>query len=170
MGRKRLSDRDDARDNRASESRTVESRKADQRELLGDEMESPLYIPREEWPDGKTYRWVRIEAGNAADNKNWSQMTRVGWTPVDRTRHLDRFPLINMPGQGDITDGKILFGGLCLCERDTRLVERDRSRQQQETVAQNESINTYVEAGTGNFPRFNQSSSVQYDRAPAFKE
>lgn len=160
-----------ARDSRDGESRTASTRDADERELLADDMESALYIPRAEWPQGKTYRWVRAEAGGAADNKNWSQMTRVGWTPVPRERHKNRFPLITMPGQGDVSDGAIIYGGLILCERDSRLVDRDRQRQQAETRAQNDSISTYVEQGTNQYPRFNQSGPVEYARAnAAFKE
>lgn len=176
MGRPRkvrTADEIDPRDSssRSAETREAQGRDSDERELLTDDMESALYVPRSEWPDGKTYRWVRIESNGAADNKNWSQMTRVGWSPVPRARHEKRFPMVPMPGQGDISEGSIIYGGLILCERDTRLVKRDREKQQAETRAQNDSIQTYVEQGTSQFPRFNQSGAVEYQRAQAaFKE
>lgn len=175
MGRRKkvsaLDAEQDPRDRDARTARESEERDADERELLNDDMESALHIPRNEWPAGKTYRWVRVEANGAADNKNWSQMTRVGWTPVPRSRHEKRFPLIPMPGQGDNSDGAIVYGGLILCERDTRLVVRDKQRQEEKTRAAHESISTYVEAGTSQYPRFNETGPVQYQRAQAaFKE
>lgn len=173
MGRPRKHPRpdDEKPDNRVAETRAAESRKIDEREILSDDNESPLYIPRSRWPDGMVLRWVRTESAGAADNKNWAQMTRVGWSPVPREMFADLFPLVEMPGQGDISGGAIIFGGLCLCQRRADLVQRDRKRQEQETIAQNNSINTFVEQGTANFPRFNQSGPVQYERAnAAFKE
>lgn len=161
------------RDSRATETRESEDRFADEHELMADQPESPLYVDPKDIPHGKTYRWVRIEAQGAADNKNWAQMTRAGWSPVPRSRHEDRFPVTPMPGMGDTSDGTIIFGGLCLCERDTRLVMRDKKRQEQETLAANESIQGYVEGGNAAIPRFNQSGPVQYDtggRQAQFKD
>lgn len=168
MGRQRKKDTDDS-DSRVSEERLLEARANDESESLDDDIHSPLYIPRSKWPEGKILRWVRIEAGNAVDNKNWSMMTRIGWTPVDRSVFPDIFPMVAMPGQGDVSDGKIIFGGLCLCARDVRLVERDKQRQQQDTASANESIKTYVEQGPSAFPRFDNSGPVQYEKVQ-FKE
>lgn len=168
MARRRRIEEDET-ETRASQERLTDQREFDESESLADEVRSPLHIPMDRWPEGKVLRWVRIEANQAVDNKNWAQMTAVGWTPVDRSVFPDLFPMVPMPGQGDVSDGKIIFGGLCLCMRDKRLVLRDKKRQEQETIAQNDSINSYVEEAPGNFPRFNQSGPVQYERA-AFKE
>lgn len=138
-----------------------------------DAAESPLYIPKDEWPEGKALRWIRVEANGAPDNTNWSKMTRVGWSPVPRKMYDKRFPVVPMPGVGDNSDGAIIFGGLCLCQRDIRLVKRDAERQQEETRLQGQSIETYVEGGNPNFPRrVMEDSGMTRERVRpvAFKE
>lgn len=160
---------DDETDSRAVEERAASGRQFDESESMADEQISPLHIPRDRWPEGKVLRWVRIEAANAIDNKNWASMTRVGWTPVDRAQYADLFPMITMPGQGDTSDGKVIFGGLVLCERDERLVARDKARQERATIEANEGIKEYVEQGPSQFPRFQDMGKVEYTRA-VFKE
>lgn len=162
---------DDERESRAAEGRSQDARSTESREAFTDDSESALFIPREEWPEDMTYRWVRIEAEGARDNKNWSQMSRVGWRPVPRDRHADRFPFVALPGQPDPMETVIMYGGLMLCERPTRLVIQDRQRQQQRTQDAQNSISDYVEGGNSIIPRFNQSGPVEYARQnAAFKE
>ena len=168
-------DRDDRTTARAKDREP--DRQAFEEPVFVDSIESPLHIPPELWPEGYRLRWVRIEAGNAPDNTNWSKMTRIGWIPVKRgdSPGIDsRFPQVAMPGQnGDGTGQAIVFGGLCLCMRDARLVERDKKRVELETKNAMRTVETYVEGGNSMFPRFNQSGPLQMEtaRAPVrFKE
>lgn len=174
MGRPRKTDRIDDVQDQQVDSRDREPERDDfENEMFSDTLASPLYIPPDRWPQDQTLRWIRIEAGNAADNANWSKMTRLGWTPVKRSVYADLFPTVPMPGQGDVTEGSIVFGGLCLCQRPTRLVMRDKAAQEKATREAGRTIESYVEGGTANAPRFNQSGPTEYQRSrgPAqFKE
>lgn len=183
MGRNRKDERieldEDDRDDRKPSARDAskeDDRKMFDEPVWADAVESPLHIPRNLWPVGQSLRWVRIEAGNAPDNTNWSKMTRIGWKPVLRGDNpgIDAlFPQVAMPGVGDTTGTAIVFGGLCLCMRDERLVARDRKRIEEETKSALRTVETYVEGGNSMFPRFNQSGPLQVEnaRAPArFKE
>ena len=144
--------------------------------MFTDAQESALYIPPSAIPDGKALRWIRVEAANAPDNVNWAKMIRGGWTAVMRGKYKNidaRFPSVPIPGsQGSTDGGTILFGGLCLCERDIRLQKRDAERQRQETRDSLRTVETYVEGSTAATPRFNASSDVQVQlgRPIAFKE
>ncbi len=159
------------RETRATASRDADVRASDERDNFADANEAATHIPPEEWPEGMTYRWVRVEATGAYDKKNWAQMTRVGWRAVPRTRHEDRYPFVELPGMPDSAAGVIEYGGLILCERPTRLVDADRKRQQQKTIEAQQSIASYVEGGNSMIPRFDQSGPVQYERGvAAFKE
>lgn len=177
MGRPRRTDRHDdfdAPEETATdrEGGREETREPFEQPMFADSSESPLHIPKNEWPEGMALRWIRVEAGNAPDNANWSKMTRVGWSPVPRKAYEKRFPTVPMPGVGDNSDGFILFGGLCLCQRPIELVERDRVRQERATQEAGRTIESYVEGGNSNFPRFNQSQEPKFERGrPAqFKE
>lgn len=144
-------------------------------EMFTDAVASPLHIDPQDWPEGKAFRWISIEVTGAPDNRNWSVKTAAHWTPVQRGKypHIDKkLPIVAMPGTADNGAGAaIIFGGLCLCERDIRLNLRDRKAQQKATQDQQRTIDTYVEGGNANFPRVNMSSDVQYERAKArFKE
>lgn len=169
MGRKPRSERhDDFEDTDAPDDRDGgrdETRETFEQPMFADATESPLHIPRADWPPAMALRWIRVEAGNAPDNANWSKMTRVGWSPVPRKMYENRFPVVPMPGVGDTSDGFILFGGLCLCQRPIELVLRDKARQEKETQEAGRTIETYVEGGNSNFPRFNQSQPAQFERA-----
>lgn len=182
MGRPRKTERHDDFDG-DDDFREVPLREAirdDDRELdnpmFNDAVESPLYIPKEDWPDGMALRWVSIEAGGAPDSRNWSMKSSAHWVPVARGKYPkldDRFPSIAMPGQDHTTGGNIVFGGLCLCQRDIRYNIRDRKKQEAATIDAGRTIDSYVEGGNSTIPRFNQSSPVQYERGvrPAqFKE
>lgn len=147
-----------------------EDREIFENEMFADAAQSPLYIAPERWPDGMALRWVRLEAGNAPDTKNWSKMTRVGWTPVKREEYEDLFPSVDMPGLGDTSHGVIIYGGLCLCQRSMRLVERDKRRQEHETLLQGQSIQSYVEGGNPNAPRAVWSDNTTRGKQMAFKE
>lgn len=171
MGRPRKTDRhddfdaEDQTDDR--EAARDETSDTFEQPMFADSAESPLHIPREEWPEGLAFRWIRIEAGNAPDNTNWQKMTRIGWSPVARGKYkqLDRrFPHVELPGISNQSDAFIIFGGLCLCERDIRAVLADKKRQEQATREAGRTVETYVEGGNSNVPRFNHSSDVQYER------
>lgn len=170
---------DDDRDDRSAVRREApreDDRKAFEEPVFADAIESPLHIPPHLWPEGKRLRWVRIEAGNAPDNTNWSKMTRIGWQPLLRGENPEidgLFPQVAMPGLNATEGTAIVFGGLCLCMRDARLVERDKKRIDAETKNALRTIETYTEGGNSMFPRFNQSGPLQMEtgRAPArFKE
>lgn len=168
-------DRDD-RPTRAARQDREDDRQAFEEPVFVDALESPLYVPPSLVPDGFKFRWIRIEAGNAHDNVNWSKMTRIGWKPVMRDNHPELnalFPSLAIPGAADVSGGAFIMGGLCLCMRDERLVERDRKRVEKETKDAMRTVETYVEGGNSMFPRFNQSGplEVQNARSPArFKD
>lgn len=168
-------DRDD-REPRAARRDREPERKAFEEPVFADSVDSILHIPEHLVPEGMRFRWVRVEAGNAPDNLNWSKMARKGWKPVMRENfpELDEmFPGAAIPGAADASGGAIIMGGLCLCMRDARLVERDRKKQEQETRDALRTVETYVEGGNSMFPRFNQSGplEVQNARTPArFKD
>lgn len=178
MGRPRKTElRDDQTEREISDRDDRDGERNDfENEMFVDAIESPFHIPRDEWPDGLAFRWLSYEVTGAPDNRNWSIKTSAGWQPVRRGKYpkIDRrFPSIDMPGRGDTTGGVITFGSLCLAERDIRLSIRDKKRQEHDTANQGRTIETYVEGGNANFPRFNQSSQVQYERGvrpAAFKE
>ena len=173
MGRPRKNSRDehDAPETRASAARDTEQRYLDERDLDADAQISPLHIPKERWPQGQTLRWVRVETQGAIDNKNWSQMTQRGWKPVARGPYEDLFPALPIPGMQDSSGGAVIYGGLVLCARDTRLVERDRLRQERETQAANEAVQPFVEGGNMNFRQTGIVSHVNTSRGtPQFKE
>lgn len=177
MGRPRKPrDEDLTARSRDDEERDAQTRTYDERDDLPEDPESPLFVPPEEWPEGKWLRWIRIEAHGARDNKNWSMMTRAGWEPVARTGKLaKRFPASPFPGQGDIYDNLIVLGGLCLCQRDARLVLRDRKTQERATAMAGQSIKPYlIDNGGTSFqqmPRTQQADVITTSRgAPAFKD
>lgn len=180
MGRPRRTDRHDDTDQHDDRAENMKDREPDredfENEMFADAVESPFHVPREEWPEGMIFRWISIEVTGAPDNRNWSLKTSARWTPVMRGKYpkIDRrFPTVAMPGFGERSDGAIIFGGLCLCERDIRLSIRDKKMQEKATQEAGRTVENYVEGGNSNFPRFNQSSNVQYERGvrqPQFKE
>lgn len=148
----------------------TETRDTFENEMFADSAQSPLYIAPERWPDGMALRWVRLEAGNAPDTKNWSKMTRVGWTPVKRDDYDDLFPSVDMPGVGDTSHGVIIYGGLCLCQRPMQYVLRDKKRQENETLLQGQAIQSYVEGGNPNAPRAVWTDNTTRGKQMHFKE
>lgn len=166
----RADDRDvEDRGQRSNDKR--DKRETFENDMFADAAESPLYIPPERWPDGMALRWVRLEAGNAPDGKNWTKMTHRGWRPVKRERYDDLFPKIDMPGAGDNSDGFVIYGGLCLCERPMAQVLKDKARQERETMLQGESIKQYMEGGQNpNFPRQIMQDTTTRGKQMAFKE
>lgn len=178
MGRPRKTDRHDDTDSDFDyETRETgaESEREDDNPMFADAAESGLFIPQSEWPDGLALRWISIEVTGAPDNKNWSVKTSSGkWTPVARGKYpqIDkRFPFTPMPGGAQESGGAIVFGGLCLCERDIRYNIRDRKQQHKATQDAGKTIETYVEGQNANFPRFNQSGPTEFQRGRAqFKE
>ena len=179
MGRPRKTDRIDdidteGRDHAADGSREP-ARDTFENDMFADVAQNPFHIPREEWPDGLAMRWISIEVTGAPDSRNWSLKTTAGWTPVQRGKYerIDRrYPYVAMPGSGSTSDQNIIFGGLCLCQRDIRLTLRDAQRQARVTEEAGRTIESYVEGGNASVPRFNQSSPIQYERgrAAAFKD
>lgn len=177
MGRPRRTDRHDETDAEQPRSDARESSREPERDqyenpMFADAAESPLHIPESEWREGYAWRWIRVEAANMADNTNWAKMSRIGWSPVPRDLVAARFPSTPMPGTtATSTEQVVIFGGLCLCERPSHLVERDKKRQEQATQDAGRTIESYVEGGNANFPRFNQSQPVQIEHGRAqFKE
>lgn len=177
MGRPRKNERidiDDPEDARDERDRDRErDRDAFEQGMAADANEAATYIPAEDWPEGKALRWVAIEVANAPFNTNWSQKTRAGWVPVLRGKYprIDaRYPSIPMPGMEHQQNSAIIFGGLCLCERDMRLEVRDKKSQQKETRESLRTIETYLEGGSANFPRQDFGSTpVQYERGKPVK-
>lgn len=178
MGRPRKTDRIDEDfddESRSAEAESPREKKRDtfETEMFADEITSPFHIPKEEWPDGMALRWISIEVTGAPDNRNWSLKTAAHWTPVTRGKYpkIDRrLPTVPMPGMGGNNSGSelLIFGGLCLCERDIRYNMRDMKKQADDTMAASRTIESYVEGGNPNMPRKDFGSSpVQYERGVA---
>lgn len=158
-------------DDRGRASRHADDRHQDERDEDADAPTSPLHIPRNRWPDGMTLRWIRIEANNAIDSKNWATMNRIGWQAVPRELYADLFPISPIPGMQDTSGGSIIFGGLVLCQRPTRQVLKDRARQEAATRAANETVQPFVEGGNTRFQQSRIISEVTSSRGtPQFKE
>lgn len=178
MPRQATGPRDTAQRPVGRTSRSAQTRDSNRRlsirPAINDAVRSGLYIDPAVWPRGYTYRWIRVGVNGAVDNKNWSVKTRAGWKPVPRDRHPDLFPSLPMPGSNTTTQDVIMYGDLCLCERPTKDVLRDKQRQADETVAANDCVKDYVDGGSPNVPRFDQSGPVEYgysrERAVDFKE
>lgn len=161
-------DRDDRQERATRRANREEEHEMFEEPVFADAMESPLYVPQNLIPDGFHARWVRIEANSAADNVNWSKMTRKGWKPMMRADHpeLDRlFPSLAIPGGADTSGGAFIMGGLCLCLREARLETMDRKRVEKETKDALRTVENYVEGGNSMFPRFNQSGPLEVQNA-----
>ena len=150
---------------RSSNTRSAQARTANQRQALQDHMKSATYVPPEMVPEGKKYRWISTATTGATDDRNWANRMREGWRPVPRARHPEYFPTLPMPGVGDRSDGAIMYGSLCLCERDEEAVLGSRADVQKSTLEQMEVMKSYVEGGDAMTPRFNESSDAQFVRA-----
>lgn len=127
------------------EPRVTQTRARSAREVAADYQRSALYVPRERWPQGMTLRWVAFEVEGAVNNMNWSKRIRDGWVPCRRSDYGDLFPSLPIPGHASNGDDSIIFGGLCLCQRPSRDVARDRKFIEAETEAQMSSFKDYVE-------------------------
>ncbi len=172
MGRPRNTARVDEIDTAPRDERDLdreEDRDDFENQMFTENVESPFHVPNTEWGDGMIMRWISIEVTGSPDNKNWSLKTAAKWTPVPRGKYrkIDaRFPTVPMPGMGDNYAGLIVYGGLCLCERDIRLSLHDKKRQEKDTRDAARTVETYIEGGNPNFPRKDFGSSpVQYERA-----
>lgn len=179
MGRPRRTDRYDDTAAADRDERDREPEKDDfENEMFADDASSPLHIPVSLWPDGRALRWISIEVTGAPDNRNWSIKSAAHWSPVVRGKYpkIDAMiPHVAMPGVGDTGASlNIIFGGLCLCERDIRYTMRDKKNQEKATQDAGRTIESYVEGGNSSIPRRDFGSSpVQYERGvrPAqFKE
>lgn len=155
------------RTRRSEETRAATARKAEKREMPAVAFESDLYIPPDIIPDGMAYRWVRLSTHNEPDHTNWGKRTRNGWRPVPRTRHLEVFPFIPMPGHNTDSD-MIINGGLILCEKEQRLVNRDKKAREEATRDQMNSI-AWTTEGLAGAPKVNESGKVETGHI-AFKE
>lgn len=179
MGRNKRSQADDFSEfeeepPRGARERDKDNDREEDREFFETDPTWAGHVPQEEWPDGMEMRWISIQVTGADDNKNWSVKTAAKWTPVERGKYpkIDaRFPHVAMPGSGSGLSQSIIFGGLCLCERDRRYGLRDKRAQAKATEDAGRTIENYVEGGNANFPRFNQSQPAQFERGKAqFKE
>lgn len=159
-----------ARAGRTIDSRGLNNRKANTAVTPRDKFARDLDFPASEIPPGMTYSWLRLSTLNEADHNNWQKKIGKGWSAVPRSRHADRFPLLDVPGLSDPKyDSIIVKGGLLLVERPTDDVEDDRLAQAQETQDQIEGVdwdNRQDDALKG-VPKINESSRVQVERAVA---
>jgi hypothetical protein len=123
-----------------------------------------------------TLRWVAFEVEGAVNNMNWSKRIRDGWVPCKRADYGDLFPSLPIPGHSAANDESIIFGGLCLCQRQTRDVIRDRKYIESETAAQMSSFKDYVEERGVGTARVLQNDTdvtlggVNRDKSAEFKE
>lgn len=167
MGRPKRTDRIEDFEEKVTDNDRDAERENFENPMFADSVESPFHVPRSEWGEGNVMRWISVEVTGAPDNRNWSLKTAAHWVPVPRGKYPNidkRFPTTPMPGYEDRMGGSIVFGGLCLCERDMRYTERDKKQQEKATQEAGRTIETYVEGGNSNFPRFNQSQPAQVER------
>lgn len=151
---------------RKDQTRAVEARKAEMREMPQAGYESNTYIPSGIIPQGMSYRWIRLSTLNEPDHGNWSTKTRRGWKPVPRERHLDIWPYIPMPGH-NTDSAAIINGGLILCEIPTHYLKAQKDQQERDTADAMNSI-AWTTEGLHGAPTVNESGKVQTGHA-AFK-
>ena len=158
---------------RSTETRDMESRSANEREVPKSAHQSRFYIPPHVIPKGTTYGWVAVTYDNAGtpNQDNWYNKFRNGWRPVPRDRHPELFPAVPNIGFGEDNDAMIKQGGQILCERPTADVVRDRKANEAKSLAQMKGVNWTQGADQNPFmPRFDQSSPIEFAHSAEFKE
>lgn len=86
--------------------------------------------------DGYSFRWVRAEMVNNADDRNFSAKRREGWEPVRAEDHPELMLEVDPERNRFAARGNVEFGGLILCQMPTEMVEQrkryyDKIAQQQ---------------------------------------
>ena len=139
------------RKTRATEVRATTERKAQKRTMPPPSYTGRFYIDKDTIPPGMEYRWVAIEVMGQTVAEKWNIRSAGGWKPVPRSRHLDRFPYIPMPGSsGDAYKDIIVAGGQILMEIDKEAYEAGREELRRRNLENEEAI---AWTGTENFDR-----------------
>lgn len=141
---------------RTAGNRAATSRQTSMRQRPQNEYQSALYIDPLSIPRNMTYRWVREASLAQPDQNNVTKALRTGWRPVPADRHPEFMPP-SIPGLTDHLDQTLIRnGGLLLCERLTRDVERDADfAQSMNDQAVNG--NAYKAEESDGVPRFDDS-------------
>jgi len=98
-------------------------RAAELRNHLEDDLAGSLdefYIDQDMVPDGWTYEWKRHTVFGAEDPSYQVHLARMGWTPVQTSRHPQMMP-------HSTTETYIMRKGMILMECPTEIVEERRA-------------------------------------------
>lgn len=74
--------------------------------------------------DGFSFRWIRAEMVNSADDRNFSAKRREGWEPVRAEDHPELMLEVDPERNRYAAKGNVEFGGLVLCKMPTEMVEQ----------------------------------------------
>lgn len=85
-------------------------------------------LPADLAPDGWEYEWKTLEVYGKRNPGNEVQMARMGWEPVDTTRHPEMMP--------SAYSGPIVREGMGLMERPKIVNDRQRQANYQKAVSQ----------------------------------
>lgn len=160
---------------RATEQREVNVRKAELREMPEATTSSRFYIPIEIVPRDKVYRFVAVSVQGMPTPDKWTRRSRAGWKAVPRSRHVDLWPYVPMPGQTMDAYADVIFeGGQILMECDKKIFDKHRAKLSADSA---ESLGSIAWTGQQDavMPRMDLGSSVNIERVTtqrnaAFKE
>jgi hypothetical protein len=137
-------------------SRTTESREADQRKVS---WQRPSMLPVPEPKPGIEYRWIRTSTLGQSDNTNVSSRFREGWTPVRSEDHPNLQVVSDIDSR--FTDN-IEVGGLLLCQNSTENVQARREAQNSQAASQMEAVDTsYLRNSDPRMPVLNPERSTR---------
>jgi hypothetical protein len=116
--------------------RADESRAANERYVIDEYRTGLPHVPSDEIPPNMCYRWVAEFVRGAMDEGNVRNKTASGWRAVPASRHPSIASGSLFPGARPTVDDAtiIRFNGLVLCEKEKRLVERERNAMLQENL------------------------------------
>jgi hypothetical protein len=137
-------------------SRTTESREADQRKVS---WQRPSMLPVPEPKPGIEYRWIRTSTLGQSDNTNVSSRFREGWTPVRAEDHPNLQVVSDIDSR--FTDN-IEVGGLLLCQNSTENVQARRDEQTRQAASQMQAVdNSYLRNSDPRMPVLNPERSTR---------
>jgi hypothetical protein len=125
---------DTKEDNNSRTPRDMEDRSHEEREMVWSPsrlLPDPVPVP------GKDFRYVRVSSGGTVDNMNHSQALRDGWVPVTSEECPELGMVVADVGSAE---GNIVFGGMMLCKRDSKIGDHIRALADQQSRTQIDSI------------------------------
>ena len=114
--------------------RDMEDRSHEEREMV---WEPSRLLPTPKPVDGQDFRYVRVSSGGTTDNMNHSQALRDGWEPVTASECPELGMVVSDVGSAE---GNVVFGGMMLCKRPSKIGDKIRAIADEQSRAQNDAI------------------------------